>query len=77
MTAQTIQSDKAILVNWINELKDVSLLKEMKKFYIKSEKLSKEDELLISELKEAVENLKLVQEGKMIARPARDLIDEL
>jgi polyhydroxyalkanoate synthesis regulator phasin len=32
---------------------------------------------LIDEIKEAVENLKLVREGKMKARPARELLDEL
>lgn len=32
---------------------------------------------IILELKEAVRQLKLVQEGKMKARPAQELLDEL
>ena len=32
---------------------------------------------LIEEIKEAVENLNLVKQGKLKARPARELIDEL
>jgi len=31
----------------------------------------------MEEIKEAVENLKLVREGKLTARPAKDLLDEL
>lgn len=33
--------------------------------------------LFLSELAEAVENLNLVKQGKMQARPAKDLLDEL
>ncbi len=32
---------------------------------------------LLRELEEAVENLKLVKAGKLKARPAKDLLDEL
>jgi hypothetical protein len=32
---------------------------------------------LLEEIKEAVENLNLVKQGKMEARPAKDLLDEL
>ena len=39
--------------------------------------LSNENAILIDEIKEAVEELKLVRQGKIKARPARDLINEL
>lgn len=36
-----------------------------------------EKSILIEEIKEAVENLKLVREGKLKARSAKDLLNEL
>jgi hypothetical protein len=45
--------------------------------YVKVKTISKEKALLIEEIKEAVENLTLVREGKLKARPARELLDEL
>ena len=42
-------------------------------------KTDKQDEksILIGEIREAVENLKLVREGKLQARSAKDLLNEL
>jgi len=45
--------------------------------YVKVKTISEEKALLIEEIKEAVGNLKLVREGKLKARPARELLDEL
>ena len=45
--------------------------------YVKTQPLTDEKAQLISDIREAVENLKLVREGKMKARPAKDLLDEL
>ena len=45
--------------------------------YVKTLPITEEKALLISEIKEAVENLKLVREGKLKARPAKELLDEL
>jgi hypothetical protein len=45
--------------------------------YLKELNISAEKEELVEEIKEAVENLKLVREGKLKARPARELLDEL
>ncbi len=45
--------------------------------YVKELSVSAEKEELVEEIKEAVENLKLVREGKLKARPARELLDEL
>jgi len=45
--------------------------------FVKAKTLSDEKAELMEEIKEAVENLKLVREGKLTARPAKDLLDEL
>lgn len=45
--------------------------------FVKTETLSGEKSELIEEVKEAVENLNLVKEGKLEARPASELLDEL
>lgn len=45
--------------------------------FVKARPLSEEDVILVDELKEAVEELKLIRQDKLKARPARDLIDEL
>ncbi len=45
--------------------------------YVKAKTISKEKAQLIEEIKEAVENLKLVKQGKLKARPAKELLDEL
>lgn len=45
--------------------------------YVKAQPLTEEKAQLMSEIREAVDNLKLVREGKLKARPAKDLLDEL
>ncbi len=45
--------------------------------YVKAKPLSDEKAQLMSEIREAVENLKLVRRGKLKARPAKELLDEL
>jgi hypothetical protein len=45
--------------------------------YVKTKTISEEKALLIDEIKEAVDNLKLVRKGKLKARPAKDLLNEL
>lgn len=45
--------------------------------FVEAEPISSEKAELIGEIKEAVENLKLVKEGKLKARPAKELLDEL
>jgi hypothetical protein len=46
-------------------------------FVKKVDPLSGEKNLLIKEIKEAVDNLILVKQGKLKAKPARELLDEL
>lgn len=45
--------------------------------YVKVKTISNEKALLMEEIKEAVENLTLVRQGKLKARSAKDLLDEL
>jgi heme oxygenase len=58
----------------------ISEWKKLKRQYrglaeLETDEPSKEQ--ILSELREAVVQLKLVQEGKMKARPAQELLDEL
>ncbi len=45
--------------------------------FVKAKTISDEKALLVEEIKESVENLKLVRRGKLKARPAKDLLNEL
>ena len=45
--------------------------------YVKAQPLTEEKAQLMSEIHQAVDNLKLVREGKLKARPAKELLDEL
>ena len=45
--------------------------------YVKAKPLTPAKAQVLEELKEAVENMKLVKEGKLKARPAKDLLNEL
>jgi hypothetical protein len=46
-------------------------------FVKKANPISQEKHQLIEEMKEAVQNLELVKEGKIKAKPLMELIDEL
>lgn len=45
--------------------------------FVKAKPFSDENAVLVDEIKEAVEELKLVRQGKLKARPARDLMNQL
>lgn len=45
--------------------------------FIKAQPLSPYKTRVLQDLKEAVENLNLVKQGKLKARPAKDLLNEL
>ena len=59
--------------NKANSLMDV--LKSIS--YVKAKPLTPYKAKVLEELKEAVENMSLVKQGKLKARPAKDLLDEL
>ena len=45
--------------------------------FVKTKPLTPYKAQVLEELREAVENMKLVKEGKLKPRPAKDLLDEL
>jgi hypothetical protein len=45
--------------------------------FVKVAPLSSERQQVVDEINEAIENFKLVRQGKLNARPARELLDEL
>lgn len=53
----------------------MELLSSLK--FVKAKPITEEKALLIEEIKEAVGNLKLIKEGKIKAKPANELLDEL
>lgn len=62
----------------IQDNKATHLLEVLKGLsYVKATTISDEKALLMEEIKEAVENLALVRKGKLKARPAKDLLNEL
>ncbi len=62
----------------IEDNKALHLLEVLKSLpYVKTKQLTEEKAQLMSEIRDAVDNLKLVHQGKLKARPAKDLLDEL
>ena len=62
----------------IKDNKAMHLLEVLKGLsYVKATTISDEKALLMEEIKEAVDNLALVKQGKLKARPAKDLLNEL
>lgn len=62
----------------IKDNQAMHLMKVLKSLpYVKAKTISNEKALLMEEIKEAVENLALVRQGKLKARPAQDLLNEL
>lgn len=62
----------------IKDSKALHLFEVLKSLpYVKTTPISDEKSVLIEEIKEAVENLNAVRKGKLKARPAKELLDEL
>jgi polyhydroxyalkanoate synthesis regulator phasin len=62
----------------IKESKAAFIMELLHSFsYVKAMPLSPYKAQVLEELQEAVENMKLVKEGKLTPRPARELLDEL
>ncbi len=62
----------------INDNKVAFFIELLKNFsFVKAKPITDENGLLMEEIKEAVENLKLVRQGKLKARPAKELLNEL
>jgi hypothetical protein len=62
----------------IKDNKALHLMEVLKSLpYVKAKTISEEKALLMEEIKEAVEELKLVRKGKLKGIPAKQLLDEL
>ena len=62
----------------IKDNKALHLMEVLKSLqYVKSKTISEEKALLIEQIKEAVEELKLIRQGKLKGIPAKQLLDEL
>jgi hypothetical protein len=62
----------------VNDSKGDFILELLNNFsFVTARPISPAKAQLLEEIKEAVENLNLVKQGKLKARPAKDLIDEL
>jgi hypothetical protein len=62
----------------IKDNKALHLMEVLKSLpYVKAKTISEEKALLIEEIKEAVEELKLISQGKLKGIPAKQLFDEL
>lgn len=77
MKVQIIQDSKGKATGVYIPISD---WKELKKQFRELENLESEEpskEQILQELKEAVHQLKLVEQGKLKARPAKELLNEL
>ena len=62
----------------IKDSKAASLLEVLRGLpFVKTETLSGDKVLLIKEIREAVEEMKLIRAGKLKARPVKELLDEV
>jgi hypothetical protein len=62
----------------IKDNKAIHLMEVLKNLpYVKTKTISEEKALLMEEIKEAVEELKLIRQGKLKGIPAKQLLDEL
>ncbi|MAC94604.1 MAG: hypothetical protein CMC96_03790 [Flavobacteriales bacterium] len=62
----------------IKDNKALHLLEVLKSLpYVKTKQLTNEKAQLMSDIREAVEEIKLIRQGKLKGIPAKDLIDEL
>jgi hypothetical protein len=62
----------------IKDNKASSVLELLKNLpFVKAKTLTPSKAQVLEELKEAVENMALIKQGKLKARPAKELLDEL
>jgi hypothetical protein len=62
----------------IKDNKALHLMEVLKSLpYVKTKTISQEKALLMEEIKDAVEELKLIRQGKLKGIPAKQLLDEV
>ncbi len=69
--------DAINITAYTNDSKEIDAIKAFLKAFKIKFKINTEKELLIKEIKEAVEELKLVRQGKLKGISAKQLLDEL
>ncbi|TVR36677.1 MAG: hypothetical protein EA392_14610 [Cryomorphaceae bacterium] len=77
MKLQVIQDSKGNATGVYIPIKEWNALKKQYKELEALEYQEPTKEQILQELKEAVNELKLVEQGKLKARPAKELLDEL
>ena len=62
----------------IKESKALFLMELLNNFsFVKAQTITNEKALLLHEIREAVDNINLVKKGKLSARPAKELLNEI
>lgn len=62
----------------VNDSKAAFVMELLNNFsFVKAKPISPAKALLMEEIREAVENMKMVDKGKMIGQPLKDLLNEL
>ncbi len=77
MRLQVIQDSKGKATGVFIPINEWKALKKQYKDLAGLEQEGRSKQQTLQELKEAVENLKLVRKGKLRARPAKELLNEL
>jgi len=72
----TNKNMKAVLD--IRDSKALFMMELLNSFsFVKVKPITNEKALLLSEIREAVDNVNLIKQGKLQARPAKELLDEI
>ena len=80
MEAQAIRSDLHQLIDKIDDANFLNALREIIRkadFQTEEEYIEPTKEEILANIKEAVKELNLIKQGKLKARPASELLDEL
>lgn len=77
MRLQIIQDSKGDAAGVFIPIKEWNQLKHQYKDLQELERTASAKNQLLAELKQAVNELQLIEQGKMKARPAKELLDEL
>ncbi len=77
MKVQIIQDDKGKATGVYIPIKAWNKLKKQFKSLATLEKEASEKHQILEEIKAAIEELNLIEQGKLEARPAKSLLDEL
>ena len=84
MATNDIQSVKLSIINKITDIDDKSLLKRVWEIIQSNEdtkqtsrEFSKEEKEILNSIRKGIEEIKLIEKGKLKATPLNDFLDEL